>query len=171
MATPLLVNIVELLRRPGTIKDIEVVIAVADFDFADERIIDVAVPVKVHLESLANGVAVSGNAQAQWHGTCRRCLKSIETALTVDFAEMYQLVLEDPDAFAIEQDQVSLLPMVRENILLAVPLAPTCRDDCPGLCGQCGADLSEASCACTADVTDPRWAVLDTLRENLTKDS
>ncbi|MSO59122.1 MAG: DUF177 domain-containing protein [Ilumatobacteraceae bacterium] len=171
MATPLVVNIVELLRRPGTIKDINALIAVADFDFADERIADVAIPVTVHLESLANGVAVSGQARAQWRGMCRRCLRPIDTVLTVEFAEMYQLILEDPNAFAIEQNQVSLLPMVRENILLTVPLAPTCRDDCPGLCGQCGADLSEASCACTAVIPDPRWAVLDSLRENLTKDS
>ncbi len=171
MATPLVVNIIELLRRPGTIKDIDASIAVADFDFAVEQIIDVVIPVTVRLESLSNGVAVTGRATAQWQGVCRRCLGHINSELIVEFAEMYQVVLQDPDAFAIEQDQVSLLPMVRENILLAVPLAPTCREDCPGLCGQCGADLSEGSCSCETTAPDPRWAVLDTLRENLTKDS
>ena len=55
--------------------------------------------------------------------------------------------------------------MVREEVLLAIPDAPLCRDDCPGLCPVCGADLQTAPCGCETAVGDDRWAVLDQLRE------
>ena len=55
--------------------------------------------------------------------------------------------------------------MVREEVLLAIPDAPLCRDDCPGLCPVCGADLQTAPCECETAVGDDRWAILDQLRE------
>lgn len=167
MATPLIVNVVELLRWPGTVKDVQASIAVDDFDFQDPRIVDVPVDVAVHLESLSTGIVVSGSAKATWAGECRRCLRPIRDRLEVDFDELYQQVPDNPDAYAIVNDQIDLLPMVRENVLLAIPLGPLCRQDCPGLCPQCGQDLSEGQCGCSAAITDPRWAALDDLRSAL----
>lgn len=167
MATPLIVNVVELLRWPGTTKDVVVSVATDDFDFRDPRIVDLPVDVSVHLESLSNGVVVGGSAMATWTGECRRCLTPLTERLEVDFDELYQQVPDNPDAYAIENDQIDLLPMVRENILLAIPLGPLCRPDCPGFCPQCGQDLSEGSCGCGEAAVDPRWAALDDLRESL----
>jgi uncharacterized protein len=167
MATPLIVNVIELLRWPGTVKEVHCQVAVADVEFDDDRIVDVDVDVDLHLESLSNGVTVHGTAKATWAGACRRCTVPLEVRETVDVAELYQRVPEDPDAYGIDNDQIDLLPMVRENLLLAIPLAPLCRPDCPGLCPQCGIELSEASCECSTDTSDPRWAALDALRGNL----
>lgn len=167
MATPLIVNVVELLRWPGTVKDVRVSIAAEDFDFRDSRLVDLPVEVAIHLESLSNGIVVSGSAEATWAGECRRCLRPIRDRLEVDFDELYQQVPDNPDAYAIVNDQIDLLPMVRENVLLAIPLGALCRPDCPGLCPHCGQDLSEGQCGCAVGATDPRWAALDDLRKVL----
>ena len=167
MATPLLVNVVELLRRPGATKRVGVAVDCADLSFDDPRIVDVPVDVDLGLESMTNGITVRGTASATWHGECRRCLAPLEQRMTVELDEIYQQSPDNPDAHRINGDQVDLLPMVRENVLLAVPVGPLCREDCPGFCPQCGADLSETSCGCVAPTGDPRWAVLDALKERL----
>jgi uncharacterized protein len=161
---PLIVNVVELLRWPGTTKDIAVSIDATDFDFGDDRIDDVPIAVAAHLESLSNGVSASGTAAVQWTGGCRRCLRSVTQNMVVEVSELYQQLPDDPDAYLIENDQINLLPMMRENILLAIPIGPLCQDDCPGFCPDCGLDLSEATCSCEKSDSDPRWSVLDQLK-------
>lgn len=167
LAKPLIINVIELLRWPGTIKDIAVEIACSDFEFDDARIVDEAISIEVHLESLASGVSVTGHSRATWAQECRRCLTPINTRMTVEFDEMYQTSVHDAEAYEIENDQINLLPMVRENILLAVPLGPLCRDDCPGFCLHCGADLADEECGCVSTVSDDRWSVLDSLKNAL----
>ena len=65
--------------------------------------------------------------------------------------------------FPIENGQLDLGPMVRENVLLGAPDAPLCRDDCPGLCPICGTDLQLGPCDCDRTERDDRWAALDQL--------
>ena len=167
MATPLVVNVVELLRWSGTTKDVAVDVAAADLEFNDARISNESVAIALHLESLSNGVSVAGTASATWHGECRRCLAPLQERMVVEVSELYQQIPEDPEAYSIENDQINLLPMVRENLLLAVPLGPLCREDCPGFCPQCGKDLSQTACSCDNSVVDPRWAALETLKGSL----
>ena len=167
MGLPLIVNVVELLRWPGTTKDVLATVEVSDFDFADARVADIPISINLHLESLSNGVAVSGAATAHWQGECRRCLAPISQMMIVDLSELYQAIPEDPDAYEIVNDQINLLPMVRENVLVAIPLGPLCREDCPGFCPNCGAELSEASCGCDTSMKDPRWSALEGLKGNL----
>ena len=164
MAAVLVVNVVELLRWPGTTKDVATSVAAVDMDFADERMLDKDVDVALHLDSLSNGIAVTGTATAWWQGECRRCLRHIEEPMTIEVSELYQVNVEDPDAYPIPGDQVSLAPMVRENLLLSVPLAPLCRPDCAGLCPTCGINRNEATCECEGPPADPRWAALDQLK-------
>lgn len=164
MPTPLVVNVVELLRVPGTVKEVSVSVACDDLAFDDARVVDEPVDVTIRLESLSNGITATGRVLATWHGECRRCLAPVGGRLGVEIDELYQRTVEDPDAHPIEGDQIDLLPMVRENVLLALPLGPLCREECPGFCGQCGADLADGPCGCTPTVGDPRWAALDALR-------
>ena len=167
MATPLIVNVVELLRWPGTTKDVEISIASTDLEFGESRITDAPVDIALHLESLSNGVTVNGTTTASWLGECRRCLAPISERMTIELSELYQQFPDDSEAYKIENDQINLLPMVRENLLLAIPLGPLCREDCPGFCPHCGQDLSEGSCSCDNTVSDPRWAALESLKGSL----
>jgi len=170
MAVPLLVNVLELLRRPGSSKDVEAEVDAEAFDFADPRIADAPVAVRLRLESLSDGITVHGTASFRVRGECRRCLASIDAETTVELSELFQVTLSDPDAYPIELDQVALLPMVRENVLLAVPLAPLCRPDCAGLCQNCGRELNSGGCGCAAPAADERWAALDALKEQLARE-
>lgn len=167
MAKPLVVNAVELLRRPGSTKDIDLVVVAEDFEFNDSRIDDVPVQVRLHLEALSDGIAVTGVATAHWHGECKRCLAPVQESTEIDIDELYQVKVTDPDAFPIDADQLTLLPMVRENILVVVPQFLLCQPECKGMCPQCGADLNEGQCSCDTPVTDDRWAALEALKREL----
>jgi uncharacterized protein len=167
MATPLIVNVVELLRWPGTTKDVVLSIAATDLEFGESRISDEPVEINLHLEALSNGVTVNGTTSATWAGECRRCLTPMSARMTIELSELYQQMPDDSEAYVIDNDQINLLPMVRENLLLAVPLGPLCREDCPGFCPHCGKDLSESECSCDNTVIDPRWAALETLKGSL----
>ena len=90
MAMPLLVNVVELLRWPGTTKDVVVTVEAADLEFNDSRLTDAPVDIALHLESLSNGVAVNGTATATWQGECRRCLAPLTERMVVEVSELYQ---------------------------------------------------------------------------------
>ena len=164
MASPLLVNVAELLRRVGSVREIDRQIEADFFKFDDSRIITGSqVDVALTLEALTDGIVVHGTLGAQWGFECRRCLKALTGRAEVEVQELYQAVNSDPDAYPITGEQLDLLEMARENVLLAVPLAPLCRADCPGLCPQCGADLQVDRCSCTRAERDDRWAALDSL--------
>ena len=69
----------------------------------------------------------------------------------------------DEEIYPIDDDVIDLAPLVRDSVVLELPGAPLCREDCAGLCPQCGANLNEGPCGCVAP-RDPRWANLDVLR-------
>ena len=166
MASPLVVNVAELLRRAGSVREIDRQIESEIFKFDDARIIvGSQVQVSLTLEALTDGIVVRGSLRAEWSFECRRCLRPLSGQAEVEVQELYQAVISDPDAYPITGEQLDLLEMARENVLLAVPLAPLCRADCPGLCPQCGSDLQTARCSCSREQRDDRWAVLDVLRE------
>lgn len=168
MASPLLINIIEMTRRAGTLKDIEITIPVSTFDFADKRLNDeTEIHIALQLESINGGIIVHGTVTGQSHLLCGRCLRDIDYANVASIDEMYQRVPDNPDAYPIEGESLDLQPMVREMVLLSLPDTPLCKVDCPGLCPQCGADLQSAPCSCQTQRLDERWAILDQLREEL----
>jgi len=166
---PLVVNAAELLRRPGTEKDIAVSVPLDALGVeGDERFpVDAEVTVALHLESLSDGVVVNGELRVPWHGTCRRCLAPTGGVLACEVHELYQKVLTDPDAFELVGDQLDLRPVVREVVLLDGPANPLCRPDCAGLCPTCGVNRNETACSCAAPPADHRWAALDGLKDLL----
>lgn len=166
--TQLKVNAVELLRRPGTVKPVRVSISPEVVEIADQRLVPASsLDVDLVCESLSDGIRVHGRIGASFHGECRRCLKPLEGRIDADVEEMYQTTVTDPDAFPIENDQIDLGPVVRETVLLELPDAPLCRIDCPGLCPTCGRDLDQGPCSCPVESVDPRWSVLDSIRDQL----
>ncbi|MEY3033687.1 MAG: hypothetical protein RLZ86_309 [Actinomycetota bacterium] len=169
MASPLVVNALELLRRPGSHKALSVDVPPVDIDLGDEERLsaDDEISIELTCESTTDAVVVSGTIRVATRGVCRRCLRDVEGELTIGVHETYQETRTDPDAFPIENDQIDLRPMIRESVLLDVPEAPLCRPDCPGLCPVCGADLSTESCSCVIETLDPRWSALSELRDSL----
>jgi uncharacterized protein len=142
----------------------------------DLRVADSAVPADADVEAEAvldavdGGVEVSADISAPWVGECRRCLKPVDGVLHTHVREMYrprgpgEADDEDEETYPLSGEQLDLRPLVRDAILLDLPIAPLCREDCRGLCPTCGADLNDGPCDCPPARSDPRWAVLDQLR-------
>jgi len=121
------------------------------------------------------GAYLEGEADASLETTCSRCLIPIETPVHADFAEQYYarfgVVAGEPlgeaptDAKVIGSDfTIDLTPLLREEIILATPLAPLCRPDCRGLCPVCGDDLNQRPHEHETAV-DARLAKLEKLRD------
>ena len=168
MASPLVVNILELIRRPGTYKDLDVDVSTTEFAFDDPRIDDSRdVHATLHVESTSGGMVVNGVVAAQARGECSRCLAELGLSIESDVDEIYQRVPENEDVYPLEGDQLDLRPMVRETVLLAIPEAPLCSPTCRGLCPVCGVDLNRGTCECARPSADDRWSVLDQLKGKL----
>lgn len=126
---------------------------------------DAEVLVQISLQSFAGGLHVKGKISAPWCGICRRCSLPVVGMAEVTVRERY---VDYPgpggeDAYPIVNDFIDLEPLVHELILLDLPLAPLCREECAGLCGVCGNDRNDQPCDCQTPV-DPRWATLEGLR-------
>lgn len=118
---------------------------------------------------LAGAVRVTGTLQTAGSGTyrfegrvsgttrneCRRCLAPVEAGFSAPLAAVFTTTAEmadDPGVYPLTEPvtAVDLTDAVREEVGLAVPTYPLCRDECAGLCPRCGADLNEGPCGCAA---------------------
>lgn len=137
---------------------------------------DVKVSGRVARERLR--VRITGNLETRVAKPCDRCLSPQEMPVTVAFDELFvpleidlsrtSPVLEAEDLVTSVMDgtTIDLDEVVREQILLATQSRLLCRDDCHGLCLNCGANLNDNQCLCKAEEVDPRWAALGALRDN-----
>ncbi|HET9075532.1 MAG TPA: DUF177 domain-containing protein [Acidimicrobiales bacterium] len=123
------------------------------------------------LDSVDGGIEVTASVTAPWTGECRRCLKPVGGVVRARVREVYrprppgEAPDEDEETYPLSGELLDLRPLVRDAVLLELPIAPLCRPDCAGLCPSCGADLNDGPCGCPPPAADPRWAALDALRE------
>jgi uncharacterized protein len=178
----------ELARRPGSIRRVtRSVPAPADLGIVVIGILEGSpVDLDLRLESVVEGVLVSGTAQARATGECVRCLDPVDLPVEVDLQELYDYPAphagaghraqpahpaaeedDEHDLHQLEGDLLDLEPVLRDSAVLALPLQPLCRDDCPGLCSQCGARLADDP-EHHHDGVDPRWAALAELNASPT---
>jgi uncharacterized protein len=165
---PFLVQVAALRKVAGTTRDV-----VRRGSIDDLGAVSVSVPpgsvveADLVLSSYPGGITETGTETAPWHGECRRCGGPVAGRVAAEVRERYAPVggnSEDEDAYPLDGDEVDLEPLVRDAVLLELPLAPLCTADCLGLCPQCGTNWNQDSCSC-APATDPRWAALDGLRD------
>lgn len=121
------------------------------------------IDLNLRLESVVEGVLVTGTAVVRLRGTCSRCLEEIDSNDEVDIQELFCYPgkeTDDPEALRIEDDLIDLEPVLRDAVVLDLPFMPLCRPDCAGLCPTCGADLNVESDHSHAEPVDSRWAGL-----------
>jgi uncharacterized protein len=123
--------------------------------------------VELRLESVMEGVLVSGTAIAELTGECARCLDPTIDRLEVALTELFaypESTTEDttePDEVSrIVADLIDLEPVLRDAVILALPQVPLCREDCPGLCPECGGRRAELEPDHAHEIMGSRWAVL-----------
>lgn len=170
-ANPWLVPVTTLRRQTGARREERRAGRVGELSVSGSVVPATAeVVADVRLDSISGGIEVAASILAPWQGECRRCLRPIEGELLCEVRELYRPRPEheaqdaDEDTYPLAGDHLDLRPLVRDALLLELPLAPLCRADCRGLCPTCGADLNLGPCGCAPVATDPRWAALDSLR-------
>ena len=148
---------------------------------------EAAAHVRAHLDKVERRVLLRVQAAARVRAPCGRCLVPVELEVPVDFALTLVPAPEEEPAARGERDrprtrvagsfspdqaeeesyagrEIDLDPFVREQIALALPGYPLCREGCLGLCPSCGQNLNEKACGCDRRVPDPRWAGLEKFR-------
>ncbi len=161
----LTLGVADLLRRPGQHREESL-----DAVLEGLRVLGSEVPhgatvhLDLRLESVNQAVVVKGTTVAPWAGECRRCLRPVTATLTAPILEVYEADPKDGETQPIRGTQIDVEPAAREAVLLELPLAPLCGDDCAGLCPTCGVDRNDVGCGCPSEPPDHRWAGLDGLR-------
>jgi uncharacterized protein len=170
---PLVLDTRELGRRPGS-QRLATFTAPAPADLGIEVLsVPEGSPIEfeLRLEAVMEGVLVTGTASADLDGECVRCLVDIHEEIVADFQELFVYEEkdaadgEDDDASRLEGDLLDLEPLLRDAVVLALPFQPLCRDDCPGLCAECGARLADDPDHRHDEPVDPRWAGLQTIAQ------
>ena len=167
----------ELSRRAGQLLEVTRV-AEAPADLGIEVIgVPPGSPVDLdlRLESVVEGVLVTGTAVVRLRGVCARCLDEISDTEEIDLQELFCYPgkeLDDAEAMHVEGELIDLEPVLRDAVVLDLPFTPLCRPDCAGLCPTCGANLNEDPAHSHDEPIDPRWADLTGWNEptNETKD-
>ena len=175
----MVINVAPLLKDPlGTRVDYDIEESPIDPRGENAGLLEAAVvdiDALVHATHTNPGAYFEGSADAHVAGQCARCLVPIDTPVHADFAEQYyarfgvvagEALGEAPtDSKTIGSDfKIDLTPLLREELILATPLAPLCRPDCQGLCEVCGDDLNQRPHQHEAAV-DERLAKLAELRD------
>src|SRR3954447_10238612 len=168
-ANPWSVDLRELGRRAGSMHEIERTLPAP----ADWRVELIGVPegaevrLRLRLESVMEGVLVSGEIDAPLAGSCARCLDDVEDTLGLDVQELFayegsttEATSEEDEVRLVENERIALEPMVRALVVLSLPLSPVCSEDCQGLCVDCGQRLDDLPADHSHELLDPRWAGL-----------
>jgi len=168
-----------LQRRPGSMVTVSrTAPAPGDMGIALARVDpDSPIALELRLESVMEGVLVSGEADLQISAECARCLEPLTWEEAVDISELFAYpatdsrgaVVEEPEGDEdplpmLQGDLIDLEPTLRDAVVLALPMAPLCRVDCAGLCSECGVRLDDHP-GHEHQIADPRWAALAALTD------
>lgn len=152
-----------------------------DFDFEEKvKSIELEEPFygsfksNVKLNRLHDQVIISVHSTFKVKFECDRCGTEFKTKLSSDYQMVYLMneVPAETDSINVsylnrDADKIDISSDVREFALLAVPMKKLCKEDCKGLCPNCGKDLNKEICSCKKDEIDPRWKPLIDLKKKL----
>jgi len=168
---------IELENLEGGKSDFAHVYDPDDLNPVDERV-NLSGPAKVSggIRLVGNEVFVNGHVETRAQVECDRCLKPVEIPVNADFELEYitgteyessgvaELTEAEMSVSVFDGDGIDVDEIVKEQILLAVPTRMLCREDCKGICPQCGTDRNTGACKCVTEEIDPRWAALKNLK-------
>lgn len=139
-------------------------------------------------QKVSGGVLLHGELTAKVQSACKRCLADVALEVPVEFTlnlvpeqalkasaggegeddeageRAGSFEMNDADREPFDGKTIDLDPIVREQVLLALPMHAVCKEDCKGLCGVCGQNLNEKACGCQTKVVDPRLAALKDIK-------
>lgn len=187
---PLVVN-VDRIPANGLTLDEPLPLALFNETLKDSKLFTASVPSQLHatLEKISGSVLLKAAFTFEVKAPCKRCV--VDTKLRLPVAFTLNLLpqsllkgdhvadegdddgnaerggtfsLDDAETETFDGKQIDLDPIVREQVLLALPMDTLCKEDCKGLCAQCGQNLNEAQCGCDPKPLDPRLAALKNIK-------
>jgi uncharacterized protein len=177
--SPMRIDIARLGRRPGAMVTLRETVTSPSRIGLDLIAIDRGAPVDldVRVESVSEGVLVTGTVAAPTVGDCARCLTPLKGRVEVAITELFaypqsttEATTEEDEVGHVVDEMIDLEQSIVDAVGLELPFAPLCQPDCPGLCPECGVALA-AEPGHHHDVIDPRWAKLADLLEPENPDS
>ncbi len=123
------------------------------------------IDVDARLESVHEGILVSGTLDAEYAGVCGRCLTDIARPVEVEFQELFAYPGEEETDFEVQDDHVDLETLVRDAAVLSLPFQPVCQPDCPGLDPETGERLAVSTGTEKPAPIDPRWSALQQITD------
>lgn len=168
---PLTIGVRELGRSPGSMWTLKEQVPVPE-DFGTPLIgakPGSELDLELRFEAVHEGILVSGSVLVDLTGECSRCLEAFEEDLEVNVQELFfyeepeqGLDEEEDQQRWVEHDSIDLEPVLRDAVVTALPFQPVCREDCEGLCSECGIRLADEP-GHHHEILDPRWAALQGL--------
>jgi len=157
-ARPLRVGVSELLAHPGTRRRFDDEVTLDGLAISSAAVVPGS-PIEIHLvlESIGGPVTASGTVGASWTGECRRCLEPVQGHASASVREIFETRPTEGETYRLDGEQIDLEPMVRDAVLLALPLAPLCAPDCEGPAPEAFPTGPPDE---DAPALDPRWAAL-----------
>lgn len=174
-SAPFVVDVRALIGKPGAYERLSLTEAAGPG--VRTEIVTVPEGAEVHLdlmlESVREGILVTGRARTAGEAECSRCLDPVTVDLVADLQELYAWSAQEAEVDELgdrgphlDGELLDLRPAIRDDLILEMPIAPLCDDDCPGLCPQCGEKLADDP-GHAHESTDPRWAALSALKDDL----
>ncbi len=146
-------------------------------NLADERLrLNGPVAVSGKVKTSGTEVFVTGNVKANILLECDRCLRQLELPVNADFKLEYvtgnqyesghdaELSEAEMAVSIFDGETIDIDEVVKEQLVLSVPVRILCQPECKGICAECGADLNLGDCGCQSEKIDPRWAALKNLK-------
>jgi uncharacterized protein len=173
-ANALAVDILRLGRRPGSMIEVHETVPAPARIGLDLIRIEKGAPLELDLriESVSEGALVTGTVSGPTTGECVRCLEPVTGEVSIDLTELFaypgsttEETTEEEEIGRVIDDRVHLEQAIVDAIGLVLPFSPLCREDCAGLCPDCGVALADAEPGHQHDKIDPRWAKLASLRD------
>ncbi|AZG44004.1 hypothetical protein D7316_00584 [Gordonia insulae] len=166
---PFVLDVRSLGRRAGTMSEVHRTVGAPERIGLDMLAIpqESEVDLDLRLESVTEGVLVTGTVSGETQGQCSRCLEPLDGTVTVFLTELFaypdsetEQTSEAEDIHRLVDDRIDLEQSIIDAVALELPMSPLCADDCPGLCPECGVRLAVAEPGHAHDIIDPRWAAL-----------
>jgi len=169
---PLVVGVTDIRRQPGTRRPLQRGVVLPGLGISSAHVPEGAeIGLDLELEALSNGLVATGTLTVPWEGECRRCLREVRSESIAEIREVFEPKPVEGETYPLAVDTVDLEPMVRDAVLLTLPLAPLCADDCKGPAPEVFPAVVEGEESPAEDdddvpgpPVDPRWAALDGLR-------
>jgi uncharacterized protein len=161
------IQVHDLMHKPGQMRELDTDVELPEALGAGLAVVPKGGKVELflRLESVHEGIYVSGGLKTRATADCSRCLEPMSVPIQVDIQELFAYSLEVEDDFVIQDQTIDLEQVIVDSVVLNLPFTPICSADCLGLCPDCGVKMNENPNHRHEAPIDSRWSALEKLAQ------